>query len=188
MLFLIGCQTSFDKMDRPKKSLLAVVAILLFLSGCELVGVGVMAASGPHCGSFDFPAELENKELDVLDHRFDWDRLDGMLAVLEPYEESHGPDILFALGVLYIRKAVTLSDDPAYYQRGVRLLTWSALCGQSPAVLLLSGVYTEGLTGVEKDPELGACLKEVYDPEMYEREIIPGRVWACGLRVESVRQ
>ena len=145
-----------------------------------------MAASGPHCGSFDFPAELENIDLDVLHHRFDWDRLDGMLAVLEPYENSHGPDILFALGVLYIRKAVTLSDDPAYFRRGVRILAWAASCGQSPAVLILSGVYTEGLTGVEKDPERGACLKKVYERHRHERALIPGRVWACGLRMESV--
>ena len=129
MLFLIGCQTIFDTMNRPRTPLLAVVAILLFLSGCELVGTFEVAASGPHCGKFGIPPELENKDLNVLDHRFDWNRLDGMLVLLEPYEDSHGPDILWALGVLYMRKAVTLSNDLAYFRRAVRLFHWAALCG-----------------------------------------------------------
>ncbi len=185
-------------MNRPRTPLLAVVAILLFLSGCEFVGTFEVAASGPHCGKFGFPAELENNDLDVLHHRFDWDRLDGMIAVLEPYENSHGPDVLFALGVLYVRKAVTLSYDPAYFRRGVRLFHWAALCGQAPSVLMLSGLYREGvsyaegsteeLLGIEKNPERGACLKKVYDRHRSERALIPGNVWACGLRIESVRQ
>ena len=123
---------------RSRKSLPATLAALLLLSACELVDMVEVAASGPRCGSFDYPAELENQDLGVLDHRFNWDRLDEMLAVLEPYEDSHGPHILFGLGVLYLRKGAALSDNLAYYKRGVRLLTWSALCGQSPAVLLLS--------------------------------------------------
>ena len=183
-------------MNPPKKPLLAAIVILLFLSGCELVGVAVMAVSGPHCGGFVIPPEMENKDLYVLDHRFDWDRLDGMIEVLEPFEDSHSPDILFALGVLYTRKAVTLSEDPVYFRRGFRLLHWAALCGNTPAVLLLSGFYSEGvpyaegnieeLLGVEKDPELGACLKEVYERYRHERSLIPGRIWACGLRIERI--
>jgi hypothetical protein len=161
---------------------------MLLLSGCELVDAVEVAVSGPNCGSIGIPAELENVDLHVLDHRFDWDRLDGMLAVLEPYEDTHGPDILWALGVLYLRKSSTLSDDSAYSRRGARLLAWAALCGQSSAVSLLSGVYSDGLAGIEKDPELGACLDRAYNPLKHQRALIPGWVWGCGLRVDDVRE
>ena len=40
--------------------------------------------------------------------------------------------------------------------------------------------------GVEKNPELGACLDRSYDPEKIERALIPGRVWGCGVRLEDV--
>ena len=161
---------------------------MLLLSGCEIVDAVEVAVSGPECGAFGFPAELGNVDLHVLDHRFDWDRLDGMLAALAPYEDSHGPDTLWALGVLYIRKGVTLSDDPAYFRRGVRLLRWAALCGAEPAVEILSGVYREGLAGVDVDPDLAACLDRSHDPHKHERALIPGRVWGCGLRVEDVAE
>ncbi len=173
-------------MTHSRKLLLIAISALPLLSGCEVVDAFEAAVSGPECGSFEFPAELENVDLNVLDHRFDWDRLDGVLAVLEPYEDSYGPDILFALGVLYLRKAATLSNDPAYFRRGVRLLAWAALCGQAPAVLFLSGVYSEGLPGIEKDPELGACLDRAYYLNKDKRALIPGRVWACGLRMENL--
>jgi hypothetical protein len=174
-------------MISPSRNLLpAAMTDFIFLSGCELADAIEVAVSGPRCGRFGIPPELEGKELHVLDHRFDWDRLDEMLAVLEPYEDSHGPDILWALGVLYIRKAVALSDDPAYFRRGVRLNRWAALCGSGVAVEMLSGVYSEGFPGVEKDTKLAACLDRAYDPALYERALIPGRVWGCGLRMEDV--
>ncbi len=173
-------------MKRFRTILPLAIAVLLLLSACELVDAVEVAVSGPECGAFGFPAELDSVDLHVLDHRFDWDHLDGMLAVLAPYEDSQGPDIMWALGVLYIRKAVTLSDDPAYFRRGVRLIRWATLCGQAPAVSLLSGVYGEGLFGIKKDPELAACLDRAYNPHKHERALIPGWVWGCGLRVEDV--
>jgi hypothetical protein len=173
-------------MTRSKKLLPAALAALLLLSACELVDAVEVAVSGPHCGSFDYPAELENQDLSVLDHRFNWDRLDGMLAVLEPYEDSHGPHILFALAVLYVRKAATLSNDPAYFRRGVRLFHWAALCGQAPAVLVLSEFYSVGPPFVDIDPELAACLDRAYNPLKHQRALIPGWVWGCGIRVEDL--
>ena len=183
---------------RSKKLLPAAIAAVLLLSGCEVVDDFELAMSGPHCGTFGFPAELENIDLDVLDHRFNWDRLDRMLAVLEPYEHTDGPDILWALGVLYMRKAVTLSNDPAYFRRSARLFRWAALCGNAPAVETLSGLYGEGLFGaegiteemfgVERNPELAACLHRAYEGNIYDYVPIPGRVWACGLRVENVTE
>lgn len=185
-------------MNRSKKPLAAAFAALLFLSSCEVVDDFEVALSGPHCGRFGIPPELENKDLNVLDHRFDWDRLDGMLALLEPYEDSHGPHILFALGVLYMRKAVTLSNDPAYFRRAARLFHWAALCGQAPAVSMLSGLYGEGLSGaegvtremfgVERNPELAACLHRAYEANKYNYAPIPGRVWGCGLRMEDYEE
>ncbi len=174
-------------MMRSKKLLPLAFAALL-LSGCELVDAVEVAVSGPECGSFGLPPELAIKDIYVNDHHFDWDRIDGMLAVLEPYEDRHNPLILNALGVLYIRKAVTLSDDPAYFRRGVHLLRWAALCGQATAVWFLSEFYNEGLMGVEKNPEFGACLDRSYDPERIERALIPGRVWGCGLRVDGFQE
>jgi hypothetical protein len=175
-------------MMRSKKLLPAATAALLLLSGCELFDAFEVAVSGPECGAFGFPAELESQDLHVLDHRFDWDRLDGMLAVLEPYEHTHGPDILWALGVLYVRKAVTLSDDPAYFRRGVQLFHWAALCGNGVAVEMLSDVYSGGLAGIEQDPELADCLDRAYDPALYERALIPGRVWGCGVRLKDLQE
>lgn len=183
-------------MTRSKKLISSAIATLLFLSGCELVDAVEVTMSGPHCGRFGIPPELENKDLNVLDHRFDWDRIDGMIAVLEPYEHSHDPDVLFALGALYVKKAVTLSYDPAYFRRGVRLFRWAALCGHGPAAMMLSGLHSEGVPGAERDseellgfemnPELGACLQRLEDPNSYI--ISSGRVWGCGLRMEDVQE
>ena len=113
-----------------------------------------------------------------------------MIAVLEPYKDSHGPDALFALGYSYIGKASTLSDDPAYYRRGVRLLAWAALCGQPLAAYFLGVSYDQGLPGAGKDPERGACLKRLHDLDNYERRTfedgpISGQVWGCGVRLED---
>ncbi len=85
-------------------------------------------------------------------------------------------------------KVADSPDDPPRDRRIIDLLTVSALCGQDGAVLLLSGAYNLGLAGVEKNPERGACLKKVYELHGHERALIPGRVWACGLRIESVGQ
>ncbi len=181
--------THFGKM-RPT----ALVA-LLFLLGCEVVEDFEVAMSGPECGSFSLPPELENEDFNVLYHRFDWTRIDGMLAMLEPYEGSNDPKLLFTLGVLYLKKAVTLSYDPAYLRRGVRLLRWAALCGHGPSVAMLSGLYNEGVPGAERDseellgfemnPKLGACLQQLEDPDSYI--LSSGRVWGCGLRMEDVQ-
>lgn len=183
-------------MIRSNKLLPIAIAALLLSAGCEVVEDFEVAMSGPHCGDFGVPAELENKDLGVLDHRFDWERIDGMIALLKPYERSHDPDILFALGVLYVKKAVTLSYDPVYFRRGVRLFRWAALCGHGPAAMMLSGLYSEGLPGakgntedllgVERDPELGACLRQLNDPDSYI--INSGRVWGCGLRMRNAQK
>ena len=132
------------------------------------------------------PPELEERGLYLFDGPHDWYQIDEMIAALEPYEGGHGPDVLFALGVSYLRKSDKLSGDPSYDRRGVRLLHWAALCGQGLAVVLLSDIYDAGLMGVEKNPELGACLERSSDPEKNERALIPGRVWSCGLRMEDV--
>ena len=176
-------------MTHFRKMLPAALAVLLLLSACELVNAVEVAVSGPECGrsgELGYPPELAKKNLYALDPSFDWDRLDEMIAVLESYEDGHGPDVRFSLGISYIMKASTLSDDPAYYRRGVRMLRWAALCGVEPAVELLSGVYREGFPGVDKDSELAACLDRSHDPLKHERALIPGRVWGCGLRVEDL--
>ena len=183
-------------MIQSRKLLPVALAALLLVTGCELVDLVEVAVSGPHCGRFGIPSELENEDLGVLDHRFDWDRIDGMIALLKPYEDSHDPDILFALGVLYVKKAVTLSYDPVYLRRGDRLFRWAALCGHGPAAMMLSGLYSEGVPGAERnteellgfemDPELGTCLQQLEDPNSYI--ISSGRVWSCGLRMKTVRE
>ena len=170
-------------MTRSKKLLPAAIAALLLLSGCELVDAFEVTMSGPECGSFGLPPELEERGLYLFDGPRDWDQIDEMIVVLEPYEGSHGPDVLLALGISYLRKSEKLSGDPAYDRRGVRLLHWAALCGQGLAVFLLSGVYDEGMMGVEKNPDLGACLDRIYDPGKNEVTLIAGRAWGCGLRV-----
>lgn len=168
------------------KMLPAALAALLLISGCEIVDAVEVAVSGPECGAFGLPPELADKNLYALDPHFAWDRLDEMIAMLESYEQSHGPDVLFSLGISYMMKASTLSDDPAYYRRGIRLFHWAALCGESAAVLMLSGAYSEGFPGVERDPELAACLDRVYYLNLEKRKPIPGPVWGCGLRVEDL--
>ena len=177
-------------MRRSNKLLPAGFVALLLLSGCELTDAIEVAASGPHCGRSGIPPELEERGLNLFGEPYDPDRFDETIAVLEPYEESHGPDALFALGYSYIGKASALSDDPAYYRRGVRLLAWAALCGQPLAAFFLGVSYDQGLPGAEKDPELGACLKRLHDLDNYEphliiRALLAGRVWACGVRLED---
>ena len=173
-------------MTHFRKMLPAVLAVLLLLSACELVDAIEVAVSGPECGGFGMPPELEERGLHLFDGPRDWDQIDEMIAVLEPYEGGHGPDVLFALGVSYMRKSEKLSGDPAYDRRGVRLLHWAALCGQGLATYYLGGIYDEGMMGVEKNPDLGACLDRIYDPGKNEGTLIAGRVWGCGLRVEDL--
>ena len=178
-----------------RKMLPTMLAALLLLSACEVVDNFEVTLSGPDCGKFGVPPGLVDSDLYVLGHDFDWDRIDEMIAVLEPYEDSHGPDVLFGLGTLYTRKAVTLSYDPVYLRRGVRLFYWAALCGHGVAVNILSGFHIEGVPGTERDseellgfgmsPELGACLQQLEDPNSYI--ISSGRVWGCGLRMEDVQ-
>jgi hypothetical protein len=168
-------------MTRFKKLLPTAIAAVLVLSGCEIFDAFEVAVSGPHCGKFGVPVELENNGLDILD----WDRIDGSIKVLQPYKHTHGPDILFGLGYLHARKSATLSSDPAHSQRAVRFLTWAALCGHGPAASYLGGFYRAGVLGLEKDPELGACLEGVYNSALYERALIPGRVWGCGVRMKD---
>ena len=173
-------------MMRSKKLLPLAFVALLLLPACELVDAVKVAVSGPECGSFGLPPEIADKNLYPLAHRFDWDRNDELIAVLAPHEHSHGPDVLFALGFSYVRKALILSNDPAYFRRGVRLLRWAALCGDGAAAGFLSYFYKEGLMGVEKNPELAACLERSYDPHKIERALIAGRVWRCGVRVDDL--
>lgn len=169
-------------MTKPfKKLLLAMVPILLFTVGCELVGVGVMAVSGPDCGEFGFPAGLDENAVSI----FDWDRLDSSLAALQDYEQTHSPDVMFGLGYLHARKAATLSNDPAHNRRAVHFFTWAAFCGHGLAAKYIGFFYEEGALGLEKNPELSACLEKIYERHRYERALIPGRVWACGLRMED---
>ena len=178
-------------MTHFRKLLPAGLVAFLLLTGCELADVIEVAVSGPHCGRFGLPPELDERGLNLFGDTPEPVPLDETIAELESYKNSHGPDILFALGYSYIRKAATLSDDPAYYRRGVRLLAWAALCGQPLAAFFLGSIYDEGLEGVDKDPELGACLIRLHDLNNYERRSfergpISGRVWGCGLRLENV--
>jgi hypothetical protein len=62
---------------RSRILVLASITALLLLSSCEIVEDLEVTMSGPHCGRFGIPSELENEDLGVLDHRFDWDRVDG---------------------------------------------------------------------------------------------------------------
>lgn len=166
------------------KLLATVFTALLFLAGCELVGVGVMVVSGPECGEFGLPAGLDENAVRL----YDWDQIDSSLAASQDHEQTHNPDVLFALGFLHVRKAVTLSNDPAHNRLAVHYLTWAALCGGEHAVSYLGGFHRAGLLGLKKNPELGACLKRVYELHRDERALIPGRVWACGLRMADVEE
>ncbi len=177
-------------MTHSRMMLPAAMAAFILLSGCELADVIEVAVSGPNCGMSGITPELEERGLELFDDTGKPHRLDEKIAVLEPYEASHGPDALFALGYSYIEKASTMSDDPAYYRRGVRLLAWAALCGQPLAAFFLGSFYDEGVAGVDKDPELGACLIRLHDlnnyvPRTYESGPIAGRVWGCGVRLED---
>lgn len=170
---------------RSKKLLPAALAALLLLSACELVDAVEVAVSGPECGGSGVPAVLENSDLYIHDwHRFDWDRIDEGIALLQPYEHTHNPYIMASLGVLYARKAATLSDDAAYYRRASRLFAWTALCGLGEGVFMLAGLVREGL-GVEKNPKFAACLKRAYYANIHENVPIAGRVWGCGVRLED---
>ncbi len=172
-------------MNPTRISLLAVIGILLLLSGCELVGFVVSQEwQARECGEFGLPPDLNDGNPGM--NAPDW--AEWAIATLAKYEHKRNPELLFGLAYAYLRRSAELGEDPSLDRRAIDLLTLSALCGEGRAASLLGGAYIEGMVGVEKDPELGACLKEVYDPEMYEREIIPGRVWACGLRIEGVQQ
>ncbi len=172
-------------MNRPKKSLLAVVAILLFLSGCELIGFVVSQEwQSRECGEYDKPPELVEKIPNLGNER----RVDEAIVLLEKYAPTRNPDVLFTLAYAYLEKVADAPDDPVRNRRIVEVLTLAALCGQGRAVLYLGGFYRAGVLGLEKDHELGACLKKVYERHRHERALIPGRVWACGLRMESVGQ
>ena len=173
-------------MTRSKKLLPIALAAFIFLSGCELVDSVEVAVFGPRCGASNVPPELDGNDLNIHGDYFDWDRIDEAIALLQPYEHTHDLYVMDSLGALYLRKAVTLSDDPEYFRRGVHYLGWAALCGDGLAVQYLSGIYGEGLAGIEKNPELGACLDRAYSPYLYERALIAGRVWDCGLRVEDL--
>ena len=175
-------------MTWTRKLLPLAFSSLLLLSGCVLADAIEVAVYGPHCGKSGMPPELEERGLYLFDGPRDWDQIDEMIAALEPYEGGHGPDVLAALGISYLRKSDKLSDDPAYNRRGIRMLHWAALCRQGLAVLLLSGIYSEGMVGVEKNPELGACLGRAQDREKDESVLLAGRAWGCGLRVEDLQE
>lgn len=140
------------------KRLLALVLICLFATGCEVVGTYVMAVSGPECGAFVRPPELMEK----MSAFGEQDQLDEAIALLERYEQMRNPNILASLAYFYLGKVEESPDGPELGQRIVSLLTLSALCGHGEAASLLGSIYIEGLTGVETDPALGACLDRVY--------------------------
>ncbi len=173
-------------MTHFRKLLPAGFAAFLLLSGCVLADAIEVAVSGPHCGSFSVPPELEERGLELLGDSPEPVPIDETIAELESYEDNHSPDVLFALGYSYLRKGATLSNDPAYFQRGVRLFHWSALCGEATAVSYLSEFYSEGSPIVDKDPELAACLGRAYEAHQSVRALLAGRVWGCGLRVEDL--
>jgi len=165
--------------------LLPLAFAALLLSGCELADAIEVAVSGPHCGRFDVPPELKKRGLALFGDSPEPVPIDETIAELESYEYSHGSNVLFALGYAYLRKGAMLSDDPAYYRRGIRLFHWSALCGEATAVSYLSGFYSEGSPFVDKDPKLGACLDRAYEGYQSVRALLAGRVWACGVRLED---
>ena len=171
-------------MTQSKKQLSAVFAVLLFLSGCELVDAFEATVSGPRCGAFGEPPGFEEKMIAVDEPN----RNDKAIALLEEYEHTRNPELLFGLAYAYLIRSGEQGQDPSLNRRAVELFTLSALCGEGRAASLLASVYSEGLTGVEKKPVLGACLEEVYDPALYERALIPGRVWACGVRMENFEE
>ena len=172
-------------MTHFRKMLPAVLTVLLLLSSCELADTIEVAVSGPHCGSSGIPPELEERNLHLFGDTGEPYPLDETIAVLEPYEDSHGPDALFALGLTYLRKASTLSDDSAYYPRGERLLAWAALCGHPLAAYYLGVIHEKRLASTHRDPEIGACLKRSFDPYKREWSLVAGRVWGCGVRLED---
>lgn len=171
-------------MTGSNKLLPTALTALLLLSGCEVIGTFAMAVSGPHCGASGLPPGLE-KDLIVEDER---DRFDEGIALLESYVIKHNPDVLFALAWVYLQKVSAEPDDPARDRRIVYLLTYAALCGQGQAASYLGGFYRAGMLGLEKNTELGACLDRAYDPQIHEPAAIPGRVWACGLRVSDLTE
>ena len=173
-------------MTHFRKVLPAALAALLLLPGCELADMVEVAVSGPECGSFGLPPDLEERGLDLFGDSREPVPLDETIAELEPYEDSHGPDVLFALGLSYARKASTLSDDPADFRRGQTLLTWAALCGQPLAVISLGVFYDNELPGADKNPELGVCLDRAFEAYQSVHALLAGRVWACGLRMEDL--
>lgn len=170
-------------MTRSEKQLSAALAVLLFLAGCELVDAVEVAVSGPKCGAFGEPPGFEEKSIALGEPN----RNDKAIALLEEFEPTRNPELLFGLAYAYLIRSGELGQDAALNRRAVELFTLSALCGEGRSASFLASVYSEGLTGVEKNPELGACLEEVYDPALYERALIPGRVWGCGLRMEDVQ-
>jgi hypothetical protein len=172
-------------MMRSRKLLPLAFVALQFLAACELVDAVEVAVSGPECGGSGVPDVLKNTDLYIHDwHRFDWGRIDEGIALLQPYEHTHNPYIMASLGVLYARKAVTLSDDPAYFRRAARLFAWTALCDLGGGAFFLAGLVSEGL-GVEKNPELASCLRRAYDANIHDYVPIAGRAWGCGVRLEN---
>ena len=74
-------------MTQFRKSLPLAFAALLLLPACELVDAVEVAVSGPHCGSFGIPTELENEDINVLAHPLDLNRLDGIEGIVViPFE------------------------------------------------------------------------------------------------------
>ena len=169
-------------MTQSKNQLFAALAVLLFLAGCELVDAFEAAVSGPECGAFGEPPGFEENSITVGEPN----RNDKAIALLEEYESARNPELLCGLAYAYLIKSGELGQDPSLNQRAVELFTLSALCGEGRSASFLASVYIEGLKGVEKNPQLGVCLEGVYDPALYERALIPGRVWGCGLRMEDV--
>ena len=69
-------------MTHFRKMLSLAIAALLLLSACELADAIEVAVSGPHCGRFSIPPDLEERGLYLFDGPRDWDQIDEMIAVL----------------------------------------------------------------------------------------------------------
>jgi len=167
--------------DLPKTLLPIALVALLLLTGCEVVDAVEVAVSGPKCGAFGEPPGFEENPI-VENER---DRIDKAIELLEGYVHTRNPDIMFGLAYGYLQKVSFEPDDPTRDRRMVYLLAYAALCGQGQAASYLGGFYQAGMFGLEENRELGACLDRAYDPALYERALIPGRVWGCGLRLEN---
>lgn len=180
-------------MTHFRKIRFAALAALL-LSGCEFVDAVEVAVYGPECGrsgELGYPAGLNEKTSAFIEQN----RFDEATALLETYAGTQNPDVLFTLAYMYLGKVEEQPHDPERNQRIIDLLTHAALCGHGLAAEILSGFYGDGLSdiegaarenfGIERNPELAACLHRAFEANVYNYFEVSGWVWGCGLRMED---